>query len=53
MTPEEFKTKDRFPDPWLDEISTTDGFIILETERIRKDGKFVECSIVNKRTYLS
>jgi 8-oxo-dGTP diphosphatase len=43
MTLDEFMKKERFPDPWLKTIWDTEGFINIETERMMKDGKFVDC----------
>ncbi len=43
MTIEEFKTKERFPDPWLKTIWNSRGFVNIETDRMMKDGKFVDC----------
>ncbi|MFH1064414.1 MAG: NUDIX domain-containing protein [Candidatus Woesearchaeota archaeon] len=47
VTVEEFMRRERFPDPWLHNVLNTDKFIHFETERIMKDGKFIECKINN------
>lgn len=49
VTVEEYKAKDRFPDPWFEKVFAADGFLHLETERQMKDGKFVGCEITNYR----
>jgi len=43
MTIDEFKQKERFPDPWFDAVINAKGFVNIETERMMKDGKFVDC----------
>ncbi|MBW2964683.1 NUDIX hydrolase [Candidatus Woesearchaeota archaeon] len=43
MTIEEFKSKERFPDPWFDTVLNAKGFVNIETDRYMKDGRFTEC----------
>jgi ADP-ribose pyrophosphatase YjhB (NUDIX family) len=50
MTIEEFKEKERFPDPWFDAVMNAKGFVSIETERIMKDGKFVDCRMGTMKT---
>lgn len=45
MTVEEFKATERFPDPWLETVLDSDGFVNIETERLLKDGKFTDCKL--------
>jgi ADP-ribose pyrophosphatase YjhB (NUDIX family) len=47
MTVEEFKSKERFPDPWIDTVLNTRGFVNIETDRFMKDGKFTGCELKN------
>lgn len=49
MTVEEYKKRDRFPDPWFNEVLDAKSFVVLETERIREDGKFTSCRIVSHK----
>ena len=50
MTIDEFKKKERFPDPWFDAVMDAEGFVSIETERILKDGKFVDCKMGTMKT---
>jgi len=50
MTIDEFKKKERFPDPWFDAVLNAKGFVSIETERILKDGKFVDCKMGTIKT---
>ncbi|MBU2561671.1 MAG: NUDIX domain-containing protein [Nanoarchaeota archaeon] len=50
MTIDEFKKKERFPDPWFDAVMNAKGFVNIETERIMKDGKFVDCRMGTMKT---
>lgn len=43
LTIGEFKSKERFPDPWIDKVLDANGFLKIETDRFMKDGKFVDC----------
>ncbi|MBW2971997.1 NUDIX domain-containing protein [Candidatus Woesearchaeota archaeon] len=50
MTIDEFKKKERFPDPWFDAVLNAKGFVSIETDRIMKDGKFVDCRMGTMKT---
>jgi ADP-ribose pyrophosphatase YjhB (NUDIX family) len=50
MTVEEFKQKERFPDPWFDAVLGAKEFVSIETERIMKDGKFIDCRMGTMKT---
>jgi ADP-ribose pyrophosphatase YjhB (NUDIX family) len=49
VTIDEFLKRERFPDPWLLDVLSTDKFIHFETDRIMENGKFVDCKIKNMK----
>lgn len=49
LTLDEFKNKERLPDPWLEDVLNSKKLILLETERTMENGKFVDCKIKNMK----